>query len=119
MAKLNDSRSLVLAMLMQANDNQDWITTNINDLTNYLNNAASKFTGTNEFELVYHGRLNALTNPSSVIVVREKSPIQGPDGRWIRAYGFADGHSEYHKAEPDGDFERWEKSHSALSPQSP
>ena len=31
-----------------------------------------------------------------------------PDGKWVKVYGFADGHSEIHK-EADGNFEAWEK----------
>ena len=39
---------------------------------------------------------------------REKEATRTLDGKWVRAYGFADGHSEIHAA-PDGRFEEWEK----------
>jgi len=62
------------------------------------------------FELMYQGSLESLTNPSSTIVLREKESWQTSDGGSVRAYGFADGHSEIHRAE-DGNFEKWESEH--------
>jgi RNA polymerase sigma factor (sigma-70 family) len=62
-----------------------------------------------EFEIVYHGSLNAITNPANTMVLREKQARQAPDGRWQKAYGFADGHSEVH-TEADGNFDAFEKS---------
>jgi RNA polymerase sigma factor (sigma-70 family) len=62
------------------------------------------------FELMYQGSLDSLTNPSSTIVLREKEAWQTSDGGSVRAYGFADGHSEIHRTE-DGNFETWESEH--------
>jgi hypothetical protein len=52
--------------------------------------------------------LTNIPNPSSTIIVRENQARQMPDGKWVKVYGFADGHSEAH-AEPDGNFDAWEK----------
>ena len=41
---------------------------------------------------------------------REKEAWQTSDGGWARAYSFADGHSEIHKA-VDGNFQPWEQQH--------
>jgi RNA polymerase sigma factor (sigma-70 family) len=66
---------------------------------------------TDQFEVVYQGRLDAIPKLSQTIVIREKEATQSPtDGRWSRSYGFADGHSEIHVA-PDGNFEPWESQH--------
>jgi hypothetical protein len=65
---------------------------------------------TNQFEIVYQGALNEITNSAGTIVIREKEAWQSADGGWHRTYGFADGHSEIHKAE-DGDFGPWETQH--------
>ena len=67
-------------------------------------------TGTNDFEIVYRGSLDSLTNKSSVIAIREKQAWQLTDGRWMKTYGFADGTAQIH-VEPDGNFEAWEKEH--------
>jgi hypothetical protein len=32
------------------------------------------------------------------------------NGKWVRIYGFADGHSEAH-TEADGNFDAWEREH--------
>ena len=62
---------------------------------------------TNHFEIIYQGRFDELAEPWKVIVLREKEPWQLQDGSWVKTYGFADGHSEVHKA-VDGNFDRWE-----------
>ena len=62
------------------------------------------------YEIVYQGSINTLTNPQSIIVIREKDAWQTPDGGWVRAYAFADGHSEIHRAK-DGNFAPWEQEH--------
>jgi hypothetical protein len=56
---------------------------------------------------MYKGAINEITNPQSIIVVREREAWQTPDGGWARGYGFADGHSEIHKSN-DGNFQPWE-----------
>lgn len=109
MARISDSRMIVLAMILQAEVNGGLITTNFNELTNYLHSADSSYTRTNDFELLYNGKLDQLTNPSATIVVRERTATLDNQGRWIKAYGFADGHSELHKVEANGEFESWEK----------
>lgn len=60
-----------------------------------------------QFEIVYTGSLNEVTNPQSLIVIREKEATQTSDGGWVRGYSFADGHSEIHKV-ADGNFQPWE-----------
>ena len=62
---------------------------------------------TNQFEIVFHGSIDALTNPGSVIVVRERQPWLTPEGYWAKTYGYADGHTETH-VPTDGNFERWD-----------
>jgi RNA polymerase sigma factor (sigma-70 family) len=64
----------------------------------------------NQFQVVYQGSLNEITNPSGTIVLREKTPWQAAGGGWLRVYGLADGASVVHE-EPDGNFEPWESQH--------
>lgn len=45
----------------------------------------------------FHPRFEATSfskHPQNAILVREIEPVQVMDGKWTRAYGFADGHSE-------------------------
>jgi RNA polymerase sigma factor (sigma-70 family) len=71
----------------------------------------------NQFEILYHGSLNSLTN-DNVIVFREKNlwKLQDGDGsyKWGRHYAIADGHVDYCSSSdksPSGSFDRYEKEH--------
>ena len=55
-------------------------------------------TSADMYEILYKGSLNSITNWNATIIMREKDPRQGADGRWVRTYGFADGHTELHAA---------------------
>ncbi|MCI0541413.1 MAG: sigma-70 family RNA polymerase sigma factor [Verrucomicrobiales bacterium] len=69
-------------------------------------------TGTNSFEMIEQGSRVELTNPKSVIMLREQQAWQTPDGKWAKTYAFADGHTEI-RVEPDGNFDAWERQHTA------
>jgi hypothetical protein len=125
-AKLNYTKSLMLAFHMYANDNQGQFPTNFDQSLPYLPEEAKSemnlkpgqfLPGTpkygltpDRYEILYHGAINALTAPAATIVIGEKEPWQNEDGSWSRAYAFADGHSEIHKA-VDGNFGPWETQH--------
>ena len=63
-----------------------------------------------DYELMFKGSLQDITNPAEAIVVREREAWQTPNSRWARTYGFADGHSEVHSSD-DGDYTAWEAQH--------
>jgi len=108
-AKLNDAKLLVLGLLMYASDNRDRYPDDLMQTTNYLAKGEHRLTGTNQFELVVQGSLKNVAHPGTTIVVREKEASL-VKGTWVKAYGFADGHSEYKKEPPEG-FDAWEKQH--------
>jgi hypothetical protein len=117
-AKMNDADSLTLGIIMYAHDNQGQIATNIDQIAPYLTNSTSIPTGTNSFELVYHGSLDGLTDPKSVILIQESQAMQTSSGRWVKTYGFADGHSEV-RGEPFDNFDTFEQQHSVPPPKNP
>ncbi len=47
-----------------------------------------------KFERVYKGLWRDIKDTANTILVRQKQPVQLGNGKWIRAYGFADGHSQ-------------------------
>jgi hypothetical protein len=108
-AKLNDAKTLMVALHMFAADNQNQLPGSFDEAKRYYEGANPGLSQTNQFEMVYHGSLQAITNPSSVIVIRELQPFNF-SGRWAKTYGFADGHSEVH-SEPSGNFDAWEAQH--------
>jgi hypothetical protein len=71
---------------------------------------------TNEFDIVYQQPITNLygsTNFGDLIVVRTRQPLSTSDGRRIKVYGFADGHSQI-QAEPPEGFDIWESQHMAF-----
>lgn len=112
MARLNYPKAWIMAFSLYADQNQGQFPTNFDQAVSFLPDQARNQTNLapDQFEIVYQGALNDLTNPRSIIVIREKEARQSPDGSWNKAYGFADGHSEVHRA-PDGNFGPWEDQH--------
>ena len=110
-AKMNFAKQWTLAFVMFAQDHQGAYPSNFDQAAAYFSKDASD-TGvtTNQFQLFYQGTLTQITNPANTIVLGETEPMEGPSGGWLKAYGFADGHSEYHM-EPDGNFALWESQH--------
>ena len=118
--KMNDARLLMMALYRYANENKGQFPTNFHQAETFVvstvqrelnsrlgSDPAELQDATNRFEIVFGGRVDDLNDPAKAIVLREKEAWQGPDGSWNRAYAFADGHSEIHRA-TDGDFSRWE-----------
>ncbi len=113
-AKMNYSKDWMLAFFKYARQNAGQIPTNFEAAASFASEGLTN--GVNltpdQFEIVYNGTLdhNNVTNPQSLIVIREKQAWQTPDGGWARDYAFADGHTEIHKT-ADGNFEPWEAQH--------
>jgi hypothetical protein len=108
-ARMNDARAYILALMLQADGNQQRLATNLDQIAPFLPKDHPP-TGTNEFDIVFQGPREGLTNSSSIILLRERQPRQQSDGRWTKAYGFLDGHSEIH-TEPAGNFDTYERQH--------
>lgn len=118
MAKMNFSKSWMLACILFAEDNKGMMPTNFDQAFSLVPDQAKHLTNvtTEQFELMYNGSLRSLTNPSQTILLREKVPVPAPGAKgWVRAYGFADGHSELHRSE-DGNFDEWESSKIQTAP---
>lgn len=110
-SKMSYSKKWLLAFIMYASEHQEQFPANFDQAAPHFSNAdADARRNPAELEIVYQGAMNAITNPSSTIVIRGRQPWQTADGGWANDYGFADGHGEIHKA-PDGNFEAWEKQH--------
>jgi hypothetical protein len=108
--RINYSRQLQIAFIMYANDHNGNFPTNFDQASSFFP-PAKKGDSTvtpDEFEIVFQGSYESIKNPSTIIVLREKEARQAPDGRWQKAYGFADGHAEIH-TEPTANFDAYEK----------
>ena len=108
--KMSYSRQWLLAFIMYANDHNGQYPNGYEQATNYVDATLGPqfLQATNSFEIMYRGHQENLASPSSTIVLRETQAQQLPDGSYIRAYAFADGHVEMHKS-ADGNFSDWEQ----------
>jgi hypothetical protein len=102
----------MLAFRIHANENQGQFPTNFDQVTKTWSAANGRpfLTGTNQFEIVYAGSLHEITDPGSVIVIRDKQAWQAADGSWYKVYGVDDGSAMVQKT-ADGNFDAWEKQH--------
>jgi type II secretory pathway pseudopilin PulG len=115
--KLNDARAITAALRKYAGEHQGEFPVNLDQIKAYLPKpseadspltANAPLTGTNDFEIVYRGSQNDLTNIPlrKVALIRERQPWLTADGKWARVYGFADGAAS--PVESDDNFQSWE-----------
>ena len=115
--KLNDARALTAALLKYADEHQGEFPLSLDQVTPYLPEPLeadspswmnAPLSGTNDFEIVYQGSQNDLTNipPRRVALIREQQPWLTQNGKWARVYGYADGSAS--TVESDDNFQSWD-----------
>ena len=110
--KMRDAKLLALAEFNYSQTNQGQLATNFEQIAANFAGPDSELSGSNSFELVYHGSINGLTNAGSVILMRETQSWPTIDGQYAKGYAFADGHAEV-AVEPSDNFDAFEQAHSA------
>jgi hypothetical protein len=135
-AKMNYARQWLIAFLIYADHNNGQFPTNFAQADPFLDSAAKTEHNLKDYEfppggikyglipdnyeITFQGELQSIKNPSQQIVLREKQPQQTEDGGYVRTYGFADGHTEVHRASVDHrrdeiGFEAWEAQHGVVA----
>jgi hypothetical protein len=111
-----DARNLATAFYLYASDHQDQAPSNLDQLASYLAKENLALSGTNQFEIVYHGSLDKLEGiPNGTIaVVRDQQTWAAPDGKLMRVYGLANGVGQI--VSSDDNFQSWESKHVISSP---
>ena len=114
-AKGADARNLASAMIQYRLDHQSQFPTNFDQMDSYLAKPNMTPSGTNQFEIVYHGSLDSLKGVSmgAVALIRDQQTWQGPDGKTMRVYGMATGVGQIVRS--DDNFRTWESQH-VISP---
>ena len=109
--KTTDAMRLALGFWNYASDHQGQCPSNIDQIVPYLAKDKLSLSGTNQFEIVYQGSQNDLTNipPRRVALIRERKPWLTPDGKWARVYGSADGAASIIVS--DDNFQSWDAQH--------
>ncbi|MEI6390285.1 MAG: sigma-70 family RNA polymerase sigma factor [Verrucomicrobiota bacterium] len=115
--RMNYTKQWLLAFIMFADQNHNRFPTSFDEAQPFLPKEAMTETNftTGQFEILYQGSITNITTPSLTVVLREKQAHRTSDGKWSRAHGFADGHSEI-TSSPDGNYDAWEKQHIILPP---
>jgi hypothetical protein len=104
-----------LAMMIYAGDHQDQFPTNFTQITDELG-GQTNFPGNiplNAIEFVNMGQTSK--QYPQMITLRQRDPIQRPDGTWERFYGLADG-SVQTQVSNDGNFDAYEKQQQQFGP---
>jgi hypothetical protein len=104
---LNYSKHWMLAIYHYAQENDGRVPANFEDALPYFEDPGIEGLSPESFELVYSGKLEAVTEPARTIVLREREPRLTAEGKWTRTYAFADGHSEI-RGQATDDFSAWE-----------
>jgi len=118
--KLNDARALTAALRRYADEHRGEFPLDLDPVGLYLPEpletdsppwANAPLSETNDFEIVYQGSQNDLSNipPRRVALIRERRPWLTPEGKWARVYGYADGAASI--VESDDNFQSWDAQH--------
>jgi RNA polymerase sigma factor (sigma-70 family) len=107
-------KNLGLAARIYSTDHEGVFPTNFTQLTQYLPDKLAGNLPLDAFEFMPQPRVISEREPQ-LILFRERTPRQLPDGRWNRAYTFADGSVE-EQFSPDGNFTSYETAHLASGP---
>jgi hypothetical protein len=105
--KTRDGKTLGLAFATYALDHDGQIPSSPDEVASALREAHESVTGTNEFEILYHGSPGKLKIPrGQVAMLRDKQVWPGPDGTMTRIYVMADGTAQI--VQSDDNFQGWE-----------
>jgi RNA polymerase sigma factor (sigma-70 family) len=104
---LNYSKHWMLAVHVYAQEHDSRVPDDFADALPYFEDPGIEGMSPENFEIVYSGKLDAVTEPARTIVLREREPRLTAEGKWTRTYAFADGHSEIRNQATD-DFTAWE-----------
>ena len=109
--KSADSSALYMGLGDYAYRHHGRFPSSLDQIAPYLRKEHRSLTGTNEFEIVYEGSLDELTNIPlrSVVLIRERQAWLAPSGKWARVYRLADGQPKI--IESDDNFQSWEAEH--------
>ncbi len=109
--KEQDAENLHWAFWGYYSKHHEQFPSSLDDLRPYLEQNHATLTGTNDFELIYPGPQDGLTNfPTQMLaVIRERQPWRAPSGRWARVYSMLTIPPRI--VETDDDFQEWESEH--------
>jgi hypothetical protein len=108
------AKQMAIAWHLQNAEFKGWHPQNMDDLASAAQSREeSKIDeaarGLDKFEVVYRSSLEAIPEPAKTIILKEREPRTGPNGKLVKAYAFADGHSEILSRATAEEFLTWEQ----------
>jgi hypothetical protein len=107
--RMTQAKQWALAFIMFADDNGNQLPKNFEQATNYVPGLSKS-----NWEIMSGGDFSQIAKPSQTILLREKESRRSPDGPFLKAYAFMDGHAELISS-LDGDFAALEKQRGLLA----
>lgn len=110
-AKGRDATSLSQAFLIYASDHGGSLPSSLDQVAPYLRKQRIEVSGTNHFEIVFHGSMEDIKRipGGAVALIRDPQTWTAPSGKKARVYGLANGTGQI--VESDDDFKAWEAEH--------
>ena len=110
-AKNSDALKIVMGVVEYASDHQGRFPADLGQIDSYLKKNQASLSGTNQFDMVFHGSLDDLkaVPGGSVAVFRDRQTFIAPNGQPARVYGMANGTAM--TITSDDDFKSWEAAH--------
>ena len=103
------------ALAKFAEQNQGQFPQRLSDVQKYFPPESDLNAESSTFEMVFlPGTLTETPNAADTIILREKEPSTTPDGRFSKAYAFADGHTQIRYSETN-DFAAYEEKWPTIS----
>ena len=112
---IDGAKQIGLAMLLYANDHNGLYPTNLVEQLVGAELTTNNIADINKFELMNVGVPNAHDKYPQMIMLREKTPRQNPNGQWERIYELADGSAQTATSN-DGNFDAWEQQNTSPPP---
>lgn len=105
LSKIMDSRAISETLMEYLEQHQNTMPSGMADLAPYLAKA-ERWTGTNHFELVFHGSMDRLKGlPFGDVAVARSEPWTDQEGVEYVTYAFLDAHSQIVRTDHRKDFE--------------
>jgi hypothetical protein len=123
---MNESKTPLLGLILYASEHDEQFPATLDAAAEHLKSSGAapgtdetlKNLNLHDFEMIHQGSLTNLANPAMGIVLREREAWRTPEGKWARAYGFGDGHSELHLSDAPDDAD-WEAAHTVVHQDAP
>jgi DNA repair exonuclease SbcCD ATPase subunit len=110
-AKPHDALQLGQGVIEYALDHHGTFPSDLGQIDSYLKKEKMSLSGTNQFDIVFHGSLDDLKGlpAGGVAVLRDRQTWTAPDGQQARVYGMANGVAQ--TVLSNDDFKSWEAEH--------